>query len=200
MSLLQRALCILLVSLSGLQGHARATPIVPSPESGLSRRFTTYPCSENTVLKDLWSIEGVKVTYASFDEAITKTNASFTFTNTRTNYTETIKCSPRVNSICDILGTPGDPQTDVYLQILMDVAYITITQPVSCSGGSTNTSTVVVGTTEIDLNCPTGADHLSCFSDSTPGLADGTITVTHSAPATRALHRRAPAIYRTGEA
>jgi hypothetical protein len=88
-------------------------------------------------LVNLWSVYGLNVTYTA-DETIKHGSATFTLMNTYTNHTECLNCSLRFNSICEFHGTPGDKGLQIWLQLNLELAYVTINQSMPCP--STNRS------------------------------------------------------------
>ncbi|KAK0634306.1 hypothetical protein B0T17DRAFT_611345 [Bombardia bombarda] len=178
MSPFSQILCVVVFLFAASWPTVMAVPLTSSILSKSSSDF----CADNTVFPKLWTVEILLVKYTT-DETVGQGSARFTISNSRTNYTETIECALRYNSICDTEGTPGDSSLNVYMQILMNDAYVTIRQP--CEN---NSSSYVVGMTEVWLKC------LVCFAASCPdrptscvgdgeGVADGSIEVVDPPPA-----------------
>ena len=78
-----------------------------------------------------WTVTNLKVTYGA--EVQTGGRASWTFTNSVTNKSDALSCSLRANSHCDIVGTPSDKNTHIYLQISMDTALWLVNQTCASS-------------------------------------------------------------------
>ena len=107
--------------------------VVPTRNNaGLAARQLENCSPAPAVIENLWTVDNLQVNYTN-DETVRLANVTFVLLNTQTKYRETVGCSLRFNSICEIDGTPGDKQLSLYVQFMLDVAYITITQPVPCS-------------------------------------------------------------------
>lgn len=118
---------------TSLQSYVQAAPNPLPPRSVTDTEAAAPPdiCSGNATVQDLWSIKGLTVTYVP-DLTKGSGTGAFTLTNTRTNYSEALKCNLRANYLCDYQGTPGDPGLSIWLQLNLDIAYITINQSWAC--------------------------------------------------------------------
>ncbi|KAK3311901.1 hypothetical protein B0H66DRAFT_539017 [Apodospora peruviana] len=211
MSSVLRPLLAIFGVLASLQPHVQAAPS-PVPSSADTPPATSSDlCSDHATVNNLWAIKGLKVTYTP-DETKKQGNATFILTNTRTKITEALSCPLRFNYICEFHGTPGDPGLSIWLQLNLQMAYITINQSWACgddTAGAVSAARYVhllptlpstglindgesstafaVGTAEVTLVCPedSGAedeDSLPCHGIDAEGYANGSVTVTAPQP------------------
>jgi len=124
-----------LAVLASLQSCVQAAPSSLSPRNPTEIQAAAPPdlCSDNSTVQGLWSVKELTVTYVP-DLTKGSGTGAFTLTNTRTNFSEKLKCTLRANYLCDYQGTPGDPGLSIWLQLNLDIAYITINQSWSCGG------------------------------------------------------------------
>ena len=190
---------------AGLVWPAVNNALATSRKIGLSeiRQLPTI-CSEGDIIKDLWRVEHLNVTYTT-DERVRPGNASFSIT-TGTS-TQRLFCTLRANYVCEMKETPGDPGLYIWLQINVGVASFSLDQSLSCgtapgyvlcrSPPSSHSHVVVqlyrdwaithgayliirsahaIGTALLYLTCPKIEQDSSCFSDENDdGLADGLV-------------------------
>ncbi|GAB1312584.1 hypothetical protein MFIFM68171_02794 [Madurella fahalii] len=149
-----------------------------------ARQQPAPACSDGATIENLWLVKDLNVTYTS-DELVRPGNASFTITNNLTNETERILCALRANYVCDIHGTPGDESLEIWLQINLDVARITLNQSLACGSEPNPSSAYAIGNAELYLVCPDEyiEEDLSCYGDDDSGVyADGFVMLQASAP------------------
>ncbi|KAK4210555.1 hypothetical protein QBC37DRAFT_254281, partial [Rhypophila decipiens] len=134
-------------------------------------------CADSATVKDLWTVQGLKVTYAS-DLTRDSGKSTFKLTNTRTNFSEELSCSLRANYVCEYKGTPADPGLNIWMQLHIEKAYVTINQSYPC-GAST---AYALGMAEVTLTCPDGfyEKGLACSGADEEGSASGVVTVAPS--------------------
>jgi hypothetical protein len=77
-----------------------------------------------------WTISNLTATFGA--EVQTGGRCTWAFTDKLTNKTDTLTCSLRANSRCEVVGTPSNPSAHIYLQIAIDMAYWTVNQTWSC--------------------------------------------------------------------
>ncbi|KAK3396900.1 hypothetical protein B0T20DRAFT_244986 [Sordaria brevicollis] len=164
--------------------------------------YTTDICTPNTSsIPHLWSVQIQNITYSipSSDSQFGSIpgTATFSITNTLTNSTNNITCSMRFDSLCEIkiqpavtatgsgnkeseegvLGVLGEEGVlDIHLQVLIEVAYVTVVQNVTCAagggggggeGGKGEGSVVksVGGMAEVWLGCDYEVTPKRCWGD-----------------------------------
>ncbi|KAK3386797.1 hypothetical protein B0H63DRAFT_140891 [Podospora didyma] len=153
----------------------------PSTFPSAIKSRTVPACVDSETIPNLWSVQELSVTYTD-DELVSQGNASFILSNHVTRYTESLRCSLRANYVCEFHGTPGDKDLEIWVQLNLQLASITISEPWACDAGSSGVSAHVVGTAEVMLVCPENVERgLTCHSDGDPdynGMADGSVVLT----------------------
>ena len=151
---------------------ASATPAVPLPLRIQHRLPGAYPtdlCSNTTTqttIPRLWSVQVHTITYSVPGNYDVPGTALFSVTNALTNVTNEIECALRYDSLCDVrLSLNGT--LDINLQVLIEVAYVTVVETVSC-GNETGTGSVSVsvgGMAEVYLGCDFEASPRRCWGE-----------------------------------
>jgi len=108
--------------------------VIPSATFHIIRR--TSDCAVPS-----WTVDTIDVTYSN--ETYTPGTASFVLSNTLTNSSESLTCPLTFNTLCQILGTPGDETLQVLLQVNIDVAFMTLNQSWTCHDQTTQITTYV---------------------------------------------------------
>ncbi|KAM7189425.1 hypothetical protein V8F20_010155, partial [Naviculisporaceae sp. PSN 640] len=131
-------------------------------------------CADNATVKDLWTVESLRVTYAS-DLTSGSGRSTFKLTNTRTNFSEELSCALRANYVCEYKGTPADPGLNIWMQLHIETAFVTINQSWPCGDSSAH----AVGMAEVTLTCPEDfyEKGLACTGADEEGSANGVVTV-----------------------
>ncbi|KAK3371076.1 hypothetical protein B0T24DRAFT_721271 [Lasiosphaeria ovina] len=146
-------------------------------------------CVDSETIVDLWSVQGLSVAY-THDELVRQGNATFTLANTRTGYRETLRCALTFNSLCEFHGTPGDKDLQLWLQLNLELASITINQTWSCDiSDGVNVTAFVVGMAEVYLVCPEDDSEtdMTCHGDTDSeynGYANGSVVLPAPPPPT----------------
>ncbi|KAK0705700.1 hypothetical protein B0H67DRAFT_687817 [Lasiosphaeris hirsuta] len=144
------------------------TSAIPSPRAA---------CVAGQTLPGLWTIGSMTIAYTP-DELARSGNATFTLTSSLTSpaTTETVRCALRFNSLCELAGTPADPDLHLWLQVNLQVASVTVNHPWACDGVAAGAS-YVAGTADVVLECPEESldDGLVCVGGG--GRVDGSVVL-----------------------
>ncbi|KAL1841796.1 hypothetical protein VTJ49DRAFT_6549 [Mycothermus thermophilus] len=159
-------------------GLATVLSLHPVIEASPVVRQATPVCTDGGTIENLWLVEELQVAY-THDERVRPGTASWRITNTVSGAVEELSCNLRANYICELAGTPTDPSLQVWLQINLDVARITINQSLPCEDAIG--PAFAIGTAELFVVCDENAteEDLTCQSDeaSGPYYAEGSVTL-----------------------
>ncbi|KAK1757060.1 hypothetical protein QBC47DRAFT_359535 [Echria macrotheca] len=142
----------LLLSLLTLPSSISA---LPGSHHHLTPRQTQTTCQPpGTTLPHIWSLHDLKVTYPPSTNPLgTNTyTASFAITDTRSNTTQTLKCTLRAGYQCTFTSTPRDPNLYVYMQLNL-AAYFSFVETKTCGGGDARGNSTITGTVEVEMDC-----------------------------------------------
>jgi hypothetical protein len=108
--------------------HAAAGAATPLRKS-VRKALPCFP--DGNVIENLWLVDALTVAYTN-DERVQPSIASWRVTNTISGTVEELSCNLRANYICELSGTASDPTLQVWLQVNLDQAWVTVNQSLPC--------------------------------------------------------------------
>ena len=80
-----------------------------------------------------WSVQDFKVVFgAGQGQTLPTAKTTFTLSGGVTGKSETVTCTMRANSHCQIDGIPGDKNCHIYIQTYLDTYLISVNETISC--------------------------------------------------------------------
>ncbi len=82
-----------------------------------------------------WSVKDFKVVFgAGQGQSLPTAKTTFTLTGGVAGKSDTISCTMRANSHCQIDGIPSDKNCHIYIQTYLDTYLISFNETISCDG------------------------------------------------------------------
>lgn len=129
----------------------------PSKYRELFRPTTTLrrdaACVDGETIEKLWLLKDLNVTFGG-EGLLDPGNATWTLTNTLTNVTESFDCSLLANYRCDIHGTPKDSSLQIWIQINLNIADVSLNQSLPCGNLSTELYVDIALFTAVGFHTP----------------------------------------------